>query len=126
MLAGKMKTFGKGCMMQTDEVIQNMIELCRKYSVNKAVLFGSRAKGTALERSDFDIAVFGAADFLLMQEEAWNLPTLFKIDLVNMDTCRNTLLIEDIKKYGKKIYEKVPVVQEVPDSSFGSQGAGSE
>lgn len=112
--------------MQTDEIIQNMIELCRKYSVNEAVLFGSRAKGTALERSDFDIAVFGAADFLLMQEEAWNLPTLFKIDLVNMDTCRNTLLIEDIKKYGKKIYEKVPVVQEVSDSSFGSQGAGSE
>lgn len=92
--------------MQTDEILQNIIELCRKYSAEEAILFGSRAKGTALERSDFDIAVSGVAEFSLMQEEAWNLPTLFKIDLVNMDTCKNQLLIEDIIKYGKKFTKR--------------------
>lgn len=94
--------------MQPNEIIKKVTELCRKYSAEEAVLFGSRAKGTALERSDFDIAVSGVKDFYSMQEEVEDIPTLFKIDLVNMDTCHNTLLLEDIKEYGKKIYEKTP------------------
>lgn len=96
--------------MQTDEIIRKIAELCQKYSAKEAVLFGSRAKGTALERSDFDIAVSGVKDFFMLQEETENLPTLYKIDLINMDTCSNTLLLEDIKTYGKKIYEKIPVL----------------
>ena len=96
--------------MQTDEIIRKIAELCQKYSAEEAVLFGSRAKGTALERSDFDIAVSGVKDFFMMQEETENLPTLYKIDLINMDTCSNSLLLEDIKAYGKKIYEKISVL----------------
>lgn len=45
-----------------------------------------------------------------MQAEIENLPTLFSVDIVDMDTCTNTLLLEDIRKYGKKIYEKVPIL----------------
>ena len=60
-----------------------------------------------MKRSDIDIAVSGVEDFRTMQEEMEALPTLFKIDLVNMDTCRNQALLEDIKQYGKEIYEKV-------------------
>lgn len=41
--------------MQADEIIRKIAELCHKYSAKEAVLFGSRAKGTALEQSDFDI-----------------------------------------------------------------------
>ena len=32
-----------------------------------------------------------------------NLPTLFSVDIVNMDTCRNQLLLENIRQYGRKI-----------------------
>ena len=28
---------------------------------------------------------------------------LFSVDLVNMDTCRNQLLLEDIRQYGREI-----------------------
>ncbi len=93
--------------MQAEEVIGKVVEICRKYDADQGILFGSRAKGTALERSDIDIAVSGVRDFLSMQEEVENLPTLYTVDIVDMDTCANPLLLEDIGKYGKKIYEKI-------------------
>ena len=93
--------------MQAEEVIEKVADICRKYSANQGILFGSRAKGTALERSDIDIAVSGATDFYALQEEVENLPTLYTVDLVNLDICMNQLLLEDIRRYGKKIYEKV-------------------
>ena len=46
--------------MTVDMVLQNIKELCEKYHAEQIILFGSRAKGTALERSDIDIAVYGA------------------------------------------------------------------
>ena len=34
-------------------------DICKKHSVEKVILFGSRARGTNTERSDIDIAVYG-------------------------------------------------------------------
>lgn len=92
--------------MQPEEIIEKVAELCEKYGVREGILFGSRAKGTALERSDIDIAILGAGDFGAMLEEAEAFPTLYTVDLVDLDTCGNALLLEDIRRYGKKIYEK--------------------
>ena len=39
----------------------------------------------------------------VIEEEVGNLPTFYSVDLLNMDTCRNELLLEDIKEYGRKI-----------------------
>ena len=96
--------------MQAEEVVKEIAELCRKYAADQGILFGSRAKGTALPGSDIDVAVSGVERFSALQEEIENLPTLFTVDLVDMDTCANSLLLEDIRKYGKKIYEKVSVL----------------
>ena len=41
--------------MSVNEVINEIVERCKKYNVEKVVLYGSRAKGTALERSDIEI-----------------------------------------------------------------------
>ena len=49
--------------MTVEEVIEKIIEICRRFSVREVYLYGSRAKGTNLERSDIDIAVTGAEDF---------------------------------------------------------------
>ncbi len=89
--------------MYAEEVIQAVGELCRKYSANEAVLFGSRAKGTARERSDIDIAVSGIEEMDVFLEEVEMLPTLYSVDVVDLDTCRNELLVEDIRKYGRQI-----------------------
>ena len=57
----------------------------------------------ALERSDIDIAVSGVKAFDALEEEIEEIPTLYIVDLLNMDTCRNELILEDIRKYGRKI-----------------------
>ncbi|MCI6006572.1 MAG: nucleotidyltransferase domain-containing protein [Blautia sp.] len=94
-------------MMSAEEVIGRIAEICRKYSASQVILFGSRAKGTQTERSDIDIAVSGVYDFDLLAEEIESIPTLYTIDLIELENCRNQLLLEDIRQYGRKIYEKV-------------------
>ena len=89
--------------MSADEVISLVADLCRKYNAKEVILYGSRAKGTARECSDIDIAVTGAEDFDILVEKVEELPTLYSIDLVNMDTCKNELLLEDIRQYGREI-----------------------
>ena len=71
--------------------------------MQEVILYGSRAKGIAMERSDIDIAVSGVDNFESLVEKVEELPTLFSVDLVNMDTCRNQLLLEDIRQYGREI-----------------------
>ncbi|HBA70503.1 MAG TPA: nucleotidyltransferase domain-containing protein [Lachnospiraceae bacterium] len=89
--------------MSAEEVINTVAEICRKHNAHEVILFGSRAKGTARYQSDIDIAVSGAEHFDELAEEVEELPTLYTIDLVNLDTCKNNLLLEDIKIYGRKI-----------------------
>ena len=89
--------------MKVGEVISRVAELCRQYDAQKVILYGSRAKGTALERSDIDIAVSGVKKFDTLSDEVEDLPTLYSVDLLNLDTCRNDLLLEDIRQYGREI-----------------------
>ncbi len=89
--------------MKAEEVIEEVADLCRQFQAKKVILYGSRAKGTARERSDIDIAVSGVKNFGLLVEKVEELPTLYSVDIINMDTCRNQLLLEDIKQYGREI-----------------------
>ena len=96
-------------LLRVDEVMTEIIQRCRLYGAQKIILYGSRAKGTATERSDIDIAVSGVAshEILDLQENLEEIPTLYTIDLVDLDTCQNQLLLEDIKQYGREIYKKI-------------------
>ena len=89
--------------MKAEEVIEEVADLCRQFQAKKVILYGSRAKGTARERSDIDISVSGVKNFGLLVEKVEELPTLYSVDIINMDTCRNQLLLEDIKQYGREI-----------------------
>lgn len=89
--------------MTVAEILQEIVKIGHRYQAKEVVLFGSRAKGTAAERSDIDIAISGCRDFDRCRDEIDNIPTLYSIDVVNMDTCANELLMEDIRKYGRKI-----------------------
>ena len=89
--------------MTSDEILQVVKSICESFHAREAILFGSRAKGTATDRSDFDIAVSGVKAFEVLEEAIDAIPTLYSFDVVNMDTCRNELLLEDIRKYGRKI-----------------------
>lgn len=89
--------------MKADDVIRNIAKLCRNFDAKKVILYGSRAKGTARERSDIDIAVSGVENFDDLLEKVEELPTLYSVDLLDMDCCRNQLLLEDIRQYGREI-----------------------
>ena len=47
--------------MTSDEILQVVKSICESFHAREVILFGSRAKGTATARSDFDIAVSGVA-----------------------------------------------------------------
>lgn len=49
--------------MKAEEVIEEVAKLCKSFHAKEIILYGSRAKGTARERSDIDIAVTGVDDF---------------------------------------------------------------
>jgi predicted nucleotidyltransferase len=93
--------------MTTSEVLEQIVLQCKLHQARTVILFGSRAKGTNLPRSDFDIAVSGVDDIEALREDLDNIPTLYKIDTLDLDTCKNNLLLEDINQYGRKIYEKI-------------------
>lgn len=94
--------------MDVEEILAEIKKLCAQNQVREAYLYGSRAKGTNRERSDIDIAVSGARDFEKLFLQVDDIPTLYTIDLLNLDSCRSQNLLEDIRLYGRKIYESVP------------------
>ena len=90
-----------------EKVLTSIIDIGKKYDVDKIVLFGSRARGDWRERSDIDIAVYGgnADSFALDTDE--DVPTLLKFDIVNMNGEVQVELIDSINNEGVVIYEKI-------------------
>ena len=88
-------------------VEHEIIELAKKYNIEKVILFGSRARGDNHQRSDIDLAVSGG-DILNfsfdVDEETW---TLLCFDVVNLDRGISKDLQAEIDRDGVVIYEKV-------------------
>jgi predicted nucleotidyltransferase len=79
--------------------------------IERAVVFGSRAKGTYKHGSDVDIALVGAdvserlaLDVSGILNEREPLPYFF--DVIAFDAIRNTELREHIERVGKCMYEQ--------------------
>lgn len=76
--------------------------------IEKAFIFGSRAKGTYKKASDVDLAIKGHAvtpetiqrlSFLLNEE----LPLPYFFDVVHYESLENQLLVEHIDRVGKSL-----------------------
>jgi len=91
----------------------NFVRECaeREPGIEKVMVFGSRARGDAGERSDFDIA-FVAPE---LSDERWahfclhlrdSAPTLCDLDLLRLDDALRSELREHILKEGITIYER--------------------
>lgn len=78
--------------------------------VEKAVLYGSRAKGTYKRGSDIDLTLIGTSlDDRLLSRIDWELDDLllpYKIDLSLFSNLRNSALVEHIQRVGVVLYEK--------------------
>lgn len=89
-----------------EQVIEEIIELAKKYKLSKVILFGSRARGDYHEKSDIDLAIVGGEqlEFALDIEEKTE--TLLQYDVIDMEKAQKELL-ENIKKDGLILYEKI-------------------
>jgi predicted nucleotidyltransferase len=93
-----------------DSDIKSITQLLKESdNIQKAILFGSRAKGNYTHGSDVDIAIIGDFDFrmlthlsyLLNQES--NMP--YKFDIVDYASIENRELKEHIDRVGVCIYK---------------------
>lgn len=79
--------------------------------VDKAILYGSRAKGNFKPSSDIDITLIGSGLTIgVLNQISWQLDDLllpYTIDLSNIHQINNPTLIEHIERVGKVIYEKL-------------------
>ena len=84
-----------------------IIELAKKYDIEKVILFGSRARGDNRERSDIDLAISGGdlTGFSIDADE--EIRTLLKFDVVKLDKKVQPELLGAIREEGIAIYEKV-------------------
>ena len=88
-------------------VVDEICEIAEKYSVEKVILFGSRARGDFKRTSDIDLAVKGG-DFprfaLDIDEET---STLLEYDIVDLEREIQPELLKSIEKEGVILYEKI-------------------
>lgn len=90
-----------------EQVLAEIIALAEKNSIEKLVLFGSRARGDYRRTSDIDLAASGGnvAEFVMdLNEET---ATLLKFDVVDLGRSVQPALIESIQREGKILYEKI-------------------
>jgi predicted nucleotidyltransferase len=85
--------------------------LARHATVEGALLFGSRAKGTASPSSDIDLALEGITDSLQVEaiaSELDELPLPYQFDLVPLPALRSPSLREHIARVGVRIWARAP------------------
>ena len=88
-------------------VLEQIRSIAKQYDLNRVILFGSRARGDFKERSDIDLAASGgniSAFSLAVDEET---DTLLKYDVVDLDRPVDPALLDNIRKDGMMLYEKV-------------------
>lgn len=90
--------------MTVNEIIEEVVRICKKNEVEHLSLFGSYARGTQTEKSDIDFVVYGVKDIETLREEIDEIMTLKKIDVFDYDEVCNQFLREDMDEYGRKIY----------------------
>lgn len=88
-------------------ITPQLSSLSAAYQASRLVLFGSRARGDASERSDIDLAAFGVpsvhqSPFRLALDD---LPTLLKIDIIFIEPDTSPALLAEIERDGVILYE---------------------
>lgn len=94
-----------------DELKQIISEILKKFSVEKAILFGSYARNTQTSKSDIDLVIDSQGKLLninfygLLEELVEKLQK--KVDLIEISEIKkDTQIYNNIQKEGVIVYEK--------------------
>ena len=88
--------------------------LRRHPQIAKAVLYGSRAKGTQRPESDIDLTLFGDVDPMgaeRVASELEELPLPYRFDVSSYAAIRSEALLDHIHRVGVVVYESDPVLE---------------
>lgn len=88
-------------------IVDSIAGLARQCNLDKVILFGSRARGDNRERSDIDLAIQGGDTVTFAASANEDIPTLLMFDVVDLDKPVQPELLEEIRRDGVVIYEKV-------------------
>ena len=81
-----------------ERVLKDISAFAKKYSINKVILFGSRARGDNTERSDIDIAVYGGDFDSFYWDVKEKVHSLLSFDVVEADKPISEELKQEIEK----------------------------
>lgn len=94
------------------KIVEDIVNILKKYpEVERAVIFGSRARGDYRKGSDIDITLFGDKLTNSINTKIFydidDLYLIYKIDLINFNTLsENDKLRQNILDEGVEIYAK--------------------
>ncbi|MBQ9156844.1 MAG: nucleotidyltransferase domain-containing protein [Eubacterium sp.] len=89
-----------------DRVLKDIRIIACRHNIDKVILFGSRARGNYVDRSDIDLAVAGGDFDSFYWDINENVHSLLTFDLVKLEQNGSEELKEEIEKDGITIYEK--------------------
>ena len=92
-----------------NEISAMVSPLARQYGIEKMYLFGSRARGTSDENSDYDFLISkGELKGLQFMSFIYDLEDMLgtHVDVVT-DTSINCIVLPDAKREGVLVYERV-------------------
>ena len=92
------------------EVLEKIKKVLASYPIEKAVIIGSRARGTAQKGSDIDLVIFAEnlsfSQYLKLMSDLDELNLPYEIDLIKYDLIKDKEFLEKIKREGREIYRK--------------------
>ena len=88
-------------------IVDSISDLARQCNLDRVTLFGSRARCDNRERSDIDLAIQGGDTVAFAAGVDEDIPTLLMFDVVDLDKPVQKELLDEIRKDGVVIYEKV-------------------
>lgn len=89
-----------------ERVLRDVRRFAENNAVEKVILFGSRARGVHMARSDIDIAVSGGDFDGFYDDVQEKTHSLLMFDIVNLDDGISDGLQQEIARDGVMIYEK--------------------
>ena len=93
-----------------EKTVKDIKQLLSKYEevIDKAVVFGSRARGDYKRESDIDIAIFSnnitSSQLNMLRNDFDELDIIYKVDIVNFNKLTKAELKENILKDGIVIF----------------------
>lgn len=90
-----------------DRVLKDIVRFAEDRGVERVILFGSRARGTNMDRSDVDIAVAGGDYDGFYWDVKEKIFSLLMFDVVELDKGISDDLKYEIERDGITLYEKI-------------------